>query len=192
MLTNTKPWSNPTMLVLSVFCCLTVCLIVAACWRLRKTLTPAVASSEIFLVEESGLNRIQFYRPMERLLAADDFQFLSQQPGFNSQVLRRMRADRRRIFRQYLGSLSVDFSDLTNRLRTIMVESPHSREDLAATILTARVLFTATLVVIEGRLLLHACGLYQIRISALNLVAGLTQMQRELEQFTLTPAMSPS
>ena len=177
------------MLVLSVFCCITVCLIVAACWRLRETLAPGAVPSELLLVKDPGLSIAQFYRPMERLLADEDFQYVSTRPDVGPGVLKQMRADRRRIFRLYLRSISADFSDLTGRLRAIMVDSPHSREDLAATILKSRVFFVATLVLIEGRLFLHACGLYPIRISPRDLIEGLTQMQRELEQFTRTPAI---
>ncbi len=180
------------MLFLSIFCCLIACLIVSACWRLRESLPPGAVPSELQLTKDPSVSTAQFYRPMERLLADDDFEFLSRRTDMGRDVLNKMRADRRRIFRQYLFSISTDFSDLTSRLRAIMVDSPHSREDLAATIFKSRVLFAAALVVIEGRLFLHACGVCTIRISARNLVEGLAQMQRELEQLTKTPALLTS
>ena len=49
------------------------------------------------------------YRPMERLLQEEDFRFLSSQPGFSARLGRRFRSQRRRVFRAYLRSLSMDF-----------------------------------------------------------------------------------
>lgn len=180
------------MLAVFAVCFVTVCLLVAVSLRLRTLLTPRTPKSDLLPAQDAGVSAAQFYRPMQRLLADEDFLFLSERPEISPAEVSRMRAERRRIFRQYLAALSTDFADLTSRLRAIMVESPHSREDLALAILKSRMLFSAALIVIEGRLLLHACGLYRIQISAGNLIEGLTQMQRELEQFSRVPALSVS
>ncbi len=180
------------MPVLFLLCIFTLCLLLAAGWKLKATLTSSDPSYDTLNEADTELNRLQFYRPMERLLSEDDFAYVSSQPNISPAILKRMRAERRRIFRQYLGALSADFSRLTSRLREIMVESPCSREDLAASILRARMLFAFAVLMVEGRLVLHACGFYRVRVSALVLTEGFAQMQREMDQLTRTPALSAS
>lgn len=181
-----------TMPVLFLTCILTLGLLLVAGWKLKATLTSGDSSFDTQTKADTDLNRLLFYRPMERLLSEEDFTFVSSQPNISPLMLKRMRAERRRIFREYLRALSVDFSRLTFRLREIMVDSPHSREDLAASILKARVLFSLAVLMVEGRLVLHACGLYRVNVSALVLTEGFARMQREMEQLARTPAMSAS
>ena len=57
------------------------------------------------------------YRPMERLLNGEDFRFLASQSSFDKNLIRKMRAERRKIFRGYLACLSRDFSLVAASLR---------------------------------------------------------------------------
>ncbi len=180
------------MPILFLLCTLTLCLLLVAGWKLKTTFTSSDSSCDTQPKANTDANRLQFYRPMERLLSDKDFAFIAAQPGVSPRLLKRMRAERRRIFRQYLASLSADFSRLTFQLREIMVASPCSREDLAASILKARILFAFAVLMVEGRLALHACGLYRVRVSAQGLTEGFAHMQREMEQLTRTPALSVS
>ncbi len=52
------------------------------------------------------------YRPMERLLSEEYFEFLVSQEGYEPKIGKRLRSERRRIFRGYLRSIRRDFQRL--------------------------------------------------------------------------------
>src|ERR1044071_6455020 len=55
---------------------------------------------------------IDKYRPMLRLLSERDFEYLSMQAGSTPEIARRLRSERRKIFRAYLWNLVRDFNRL--------------------------------------------------------------------------------
>src|ERR1700688_1883270 len=63
------------------------------------------------------------YRPMERLLGEADFRFLASQPGFSPKLGRRLRTERRQIFRGYLRNLRRDFGAVTAACHLLLVHS---------------------------------------------------------------------
>src|SRR5688572_20360045 len=69
------------------------------------------------------------YRPMERLLSKEDFEFLASQPGYDPGMSRKLRAERRRIFRSYLRQLRIDFIRLHQVARLLVLYSPEDRPD---------------------------------------------------------------
>src|SRR5579863_2042122 len=71
------------------------------------------------------------YRPMERLLGEEDFRFLAAQPGFSPKLGRRLRTERRQIFKGYLRSLSRDFHNISAACRMLVVHSAEDRAELA-------------------------------------------------------------
>ena len=68
------------------------------------------------------------YRPMLRLLSDEDLGT----GGFSRPVLRKIRAQRRLLFRAYLRCLTKDYGRLLMGIRMVMVNSGVDRPDLAA------------------------------------------------------------
>ena len=124
------------------------------------------------------------YRPMERLLQEEDFRFLSSQPGFSARLGRRFRTERRRIFRAYLRSLSMDFGRVSKACQMLVIHAAEDRGDLAKGIVRQRLLFALGILAVEGRLMLHAAGVGTVDVS--GLVESLETMQAQI-QMLLTP-----
>jgi hypothetical protein len=124
------------------------------------------------------------YRPMERLLQEEDFRFLSSQPGFSARLGRRFRTERRRIFRSYLRSLSMDFGRVAQACQILVIHAAEDRGDLAKGIIRQRFLFALGILAVEGRLLLHAAGVGTVDVH--GLVESLEAMQAQI-QMLLTP-----
>jgi len=126
------------------------------------------------------------YRPMARLLKADDFQFLASQPGYSAELGSRFRADRRRIFRAYLASLKKDFTRVSLTFQTLIIHSAEDRGDLAAGLVRQRMLFAFAMLAIEGRLMLHAAGVNSLTVDVSGMVETLETMQAQMSML-LTP-----
>lgn len=124
------------------------------------------------------------YRPMQRLLQEDDFRFLAAQRGFTPGLGRRLRTERRRIFRGYLRNLSRDFGKVSAACQMLVVHSAEDRADLAAGLMRQRFLFGLGMLAVEGRLLLHAAGVGTVDVR--GLVASLETMQSQIH-ILLTP-----
>jgi len=175
-----------TFMLLAI-CLVTLFLLTLSLWRLRVNFANRSVPSE---TETVFTRSADFYRPMQRLLAIEDIVFLRSHLGITARQLRRIRSERRRIFRQYLRSLSLDLSVLMNQLRAIMVDSPESRTDLAETLFKSRILFASVVIAVECRLFLHACGFEDVVISVTPLTEGLAQLRRQLELLAPQPALA--
>src|SRR4051812_26598091 len=64
------------------------------------------------------------YQPMTQIMADEDAQFLSGQPGVSVTLQKRFKRNRRRVFRLYLRELTADFGALHERAREIAADSP--------------------------------------------------------------------
>jgi hypothetical protein len=117
------------------------------------------------------------YRPMERLFAEQDYEFLSSQPGFHPRLYRKLQAERRKVFRQYLRCLRRDFSRLSSAARFLMVHASEDRPDLASSLLKQRAVFTYAMLAIQCRLVLQPVG---IRVDVRPLVQSLDLMRDQL------------
>ena len=103
------------------------------------------------------------YRPMLRLLSDDDLAFTSA----NKSLMRRLRSQRRIIFRGYLHCLTKDYGRLLTGVRMAMVRSGVDRPDLARALAKNQALFALALCRIEFRLQLHAVGVGKVDVSGL-------------------------
>jgi hypothetical protein len=110
---------------------------------------------------------IERYRPMLRLLDAEDLRFLRNQPGFTPKMAAKFRAQRCRIFRGYLRSMRVDFAHICTALKIVMVQSQQDRPDLASALLRSQITFTFGMVAVQFRLLLYRCGTDRVEVTAL-------------------------
>jgi hypothetical protein len=125
------------------------------------------------------------YRPMERLLAEEDYRFLESQPAINRAIMRRFRAERRAIFREYLRSLSEDFDRLCGAVQALTLASGEDRPDLAVALLKSRLNFACASLAVEMRLICHWMGFGGVEIR--GLVGSLEATWSELQH--LVPAV---
>jgi hypothetical protein len=131
----------------------------------RRLIAPAtVTACDPAWLEEFS---IQKYRPMLRLLSEDDYEFLSTQSGYDPKIARKLRTERRRIFRSYLSNLVRDFHRLHLAARVALVYSAEDRPDLASKLLKQRLLFSFAVCSVETRLFLHSAGIGTVDVHGL-------------------------
>jgi hypothetical protein len=107
------------------------------------------------------------YEPMKRLLSEEDFDFLKSRPGVKPAVVRRLRAQRRRVFRAYLRELTSDFNRLHRDARLLLATAPEEYSDLVEVLMGLQVRFWSALAGIELRLTAHTLGIGRIDVSGL-------------------------
>jgi len=134
-------------------------------------------------ISELGTAR---YRPMERLLREDDYHFLRSQPGADAKMIRRLRAERRQIFRGYLRCLQRDFMRVSDALRMLMLTSHEDRPDLAAALLKQRVAFTVGVTVVRLRIAMRATDWAADDIR--ELIGALDTVRHQFQQLASVPA----
>jgi hypothetical protein len=123
------------------------------------------------------------YLPMLRLLADNDLEPLSK----NQALLKRVRTERRRLFRTYLAYLTKDYARLLGGLRLAMVKSGVDRPDLAKALAKNRTLFTIAVCKVQYRLALHALGIGKVDVS--GLVAAFDTMRTQVAAFQSVAAI---
>lgn len=123
------------------------------------------------------------YQPMQRLLSEDDYRFLASQKGVDGRMIRRLRSERRKIFREYLHLLKRDFSRLEAAVRLFAAHSAEDRPDLAKALLRQRWMFTRAVLAAECRLVLHGLGVGTVDVR--GLVGSLDAMRIQLGQFAV-------
>jgi hypothetical protein len=128
------------------------------------------------------------YRPMQRLLQEEDYAFLASQPGCDRRLVRRFRAQRRKLFRRYLSCLTRDFSRVCGALRLLMVHSPTDRPDLAVILYKQQALFAFGLLAVQWHLALHACGIGSVDVR--GLVRAMEYMRLELREMVPVPSVA--
>jgi hypothetical protein len=154
-----------------------------------KLLSPGSATVSALLSDESLTTR---YRPMERLLRESEWEYLQNQPGFSPARLRTVKAERRKLFRGYLRSLSSDFAVVCQLLRIVMVQSSVARPDLAVALGKFRLQYSVALIKIEFRLMAHALGISSIQIDVSNLVRSLDELGTQLRLATTLSPLTPA
>jgi hypothetical protein len=107
------------------------------------------------------------YEPMKRLLSEEDFEFLSRKPGVRPAMVRRLRAQRRRVFRAYLAELASDFNRLHRDARLMVATAPEEYSGLVGTLIGIQIRFWRALAAAEIHLTMHAVGAGRIDVSAL-------------------------
>lgn len=120
----------------------------------------------------STANLSRKYQPMLRLLSENDLAIVAGSP----ELMKKLRAERRAIFRRYLDCLVKDYAQLLAGLRRVMVESSVDRPELARALAKNRFLFAVAICKIQYRLALHAAGIGTVDIS--GIVAAFDGMRR--------------
>lgn len=164
------------ILLFIVTCCLVFVLRVA--FRLHHTASPQNGSKEgrreQFSMEWLADFSAERYQPMEGLLDEEDFAFLSQQPGFDFALYKKLRRERLRIFRQYLSRLIADFNRLHAVARQMLAETPGEHSDVLVRLVKLKWNFTAAVFRAEGNYLLCCVGFRTLAVRAL--IAQLEEM----------------
>lgn len=130
------------------------------------------------------------YYPMEGLLSEEDFRFLSRQPGFDLSLYRKLRADRLRIFRQYLNRLIGDFNRLHAVARLLVIQpGAEDHSEILKQLIWLRVRFSASVLRVEASYLLCRFGGHMLAVG--NVIARLEEMSSQLNAISAArPAAS--
>jgi len=126
--------------------------------------------------QEYSLER---YRPLARLLAREDADFLRQNT-ICPKVAVRWERSQGRIIRLYLKELAADFHRLHAKARVLVAESPEQYAGLVPLLFRQQITFWRTLAVIELRLALGR--LNPGKISAEELIGAIEAIQREISR----------
>lgn len=126
-----------------------------------------LARSQAFVPDYNWLESfsVSRYRPMVRLLAEDDYEFLTAQ-GAGRAAVRRLRAERRRIFLIYLDNLARDFRRLHTIARYALVEADSDQSDHVAALVRVRLQFSLAVACVRARVLLHSLGVGSVRVDS--------------------------
>jgi hypothetical protein len=126
--------------------------------------------------------QVAVYAPMQGLLAQDDFLFLSRQPGFDPLLVKKLRRDRLRIFREYMNRLIVDYNRLHTLAYFVISQSTEDQSVLFTHLLSMRFRFWLATVQVEFRYALCYFG-----ANSISLAEILTQVD-SLSKIALTPS----
>lgn len=151
-------------------------------WLLRRLVTNA--RGEVSLARLESIN-LEFYRPLERLLADEDFEYLADQPGYKSRMSRHLRSQRRSIARQYIARIDADFETLHSVARRLLVGAPVDRAEFASALFHAKVSFEVSLFRVRTGLVLDAMGVSHADLRGLS--TSLAQMRETMQALSPTP-----
>lgn len=126
------------------------------------------------------------YEPMQRLLNAEDFNFLKRQPGYDLAVVQRLRRERLRIFRQYLNRVVVDFNRLHLAARILVAHSQEDRSALLSHLMALKFRFGLAAIQAEFNYMLCCIGYSTISVRAL--LARLEEMSTQLNALSTANA----
>jgi hypothetical protein len=122
------------------------------------------------------------YRPLERLLDPADFDFLRSR-GVAEVRIKKLRNQRRKIYRQCLRSLAYDFNLVHRSVNLILIQSRVDRPELAKELASLKLTFYRNLVKAEFRLTLTAYGFD--RMPEIDLLQPLEVLQFYLRQLAV-------
>lgn len=133
-------------------------------------------------LEEFSASR---YRPMERLLSSEDFDFLASQPGFEPQIAKKLRNERKVIFRSYFNSLIQDFNRLHITARAVIAHSKTDQSHAAAQLMRLRFAFSLAVLRTEVSFALYRMGVGSMNSRAV--VAYLEEMSAQVHSLATAP-----
>lgn len=157
---------------------ITVLVAGAFVWIFRRIVTPVRhATPGLGWLHEFSIEK---YRPMQRLLTREDYEFLRSQPGFTPTVAKMLQARRRRVLRLYLADLGRDFENVYALAKLCLVHSAEDRPGLALALLRQKWTFRYAMGLAHLRLMLQPVGLSRVDTRAL--VDAVDAMYRQLRQ----------
>ncbi|MBK7928405.1 MAG: hypothetical protein IPJ98_13195 [Bryobacterales bacterium] len=133
------------------------------------------------------------YRPLVRLLSADDYVFLQRLPGYQPVIASQLRRERRRIQRRFLKRLEADFTQLHLVARTLVRDQEHDRPELVLALVRTGAEFRWNLFRIRLGLALEPLGLPALALRPADterLVDAAIWMQAQVK-FLYAPSAVP-
>lgn len=97
---------------------------------------------------------LERYEVMLRLFDSQDYRWILGHPHGNPEMCRRLRAERRRAFRAYLGELSEDFRRLRRLAQEIILNSPQDESRLMIFLVRQSIRFHYQIAALHVKLLL--------------------------------------
>jgi len=159
-------------------------------WLLRepseKISAPVPAPVEHPQIEELFALHCRYFPQMRQVLMREDEEWLRQRAA--APVLRRWRAERRRVAEQFLAGLREDFRHLTRLARAVAALSPQLSEKQEAELFWLSVRFKGLYLLVHLRLRLGIsplAGLSRLTEMLGNLAAGIDEAMASLEQAAL-------
>lgn len=125
------------------------------------------------------------YLPLRRLLDPADFEYMRQR-GVSELKIKKLRVERRKIYRLFLRNLAHDFDHVHRRVSLMLIQSHIDRPELATELATEKLTFYRNLVQVEFRLTLHAWGIE--RMPAIDLLQPLEALESQLRQLAVSGA----
>lgn len=125
---------------------------------------------------------LESYAPMRRLLDQRDFEFLTKHPGYHPAIAKRLRAERRRAFIDYLGLMIGDFNQLLRIGRFMLVSSNVDRPEFARALSRHQIKFYFAVCAIRCKLALAPLGL---RVERLELLDSLENMLQQVQKLAV-------
>src|SRR4051812_41291423 len=123
---------------------------------------------------------------MVGLLSNEDFKFLSEQPGFDPSIYKKLRRERLAIFDQYLNRLILDFKKLHATARYLVAHRDTDQSDIAIKLIKLRWSFAIAVLQVNTSFQLCKIGLGTVH--AQLLVVRLQQMSEQLTAVSLPEA----
>ncbi len=130
-------------------------LLFSAILAFRLRANRASAAGDTRWIEDFSMER---YRPMQRLLEAADYAFITGQAGCRSGVTAALRRERRQIMRSYLRRLRADFSRIQSIAKLRMANSPGERHHMPFFLAKQSLVFRAGVITLEAALAFDAMG----------------------------------
>jgi len=134
---------------------------------------------------------LESYAPMERLLGKDDAAFLASQPGYRPEIVRRLMAERRRIFTAYLGHLVRDFNQLVRVGKLMIVYSTQDRQEFARLLWRQQMRFYTGVCLVRVQVAIYPLGWsgslglgWSGQAEAHRLVAALTALRNQVVELS--------
>ena len=170
------------MYVLFVVMCVVVILAAAfaVLFRMMASRFNASSSPQEWLADFS----VATYAPMERLLDERDFAFIASQAGYDPSIVRRLRLERKEIFRGYLRRLVRDFNQLLAIAKLMIVYGGEDQIEVARSLWRQQITFYCAVFALRCRLAFYPMitGTWDVG----NLVVVLERMRNGLNE--LVPA----
>jgi hypothetical protein len=141
-------------------------------------------------VEPGWLDRfsLESYTPMERLLDASDFEFLTAQPGYRPEIRKRLLAERRKVFGEYLVLLVRDFNQLNYFAKLMLVHSAQDRPELARELARQQVRFYLAVCAVRCKVAFYPLGWTAVDVP--KLLHALESMRNQIGVSALPPTAS--
>lgn len=130
------------------------------------------------------------YRPVKRLLAEEDFEYLSRQAGADAGMLRQLRKRRAKVLGGYLKQMGRDFAQLHLALRRLTVSAGHDRPEIGRALLEQQFIFRLTMARAELRLAFYWMGVKPLDLRPV--VDVLEKMQAQVGELSHQTAAAAS